>query len=111
MFKKILLISVITLGFIHCGNDEKVPEAPEPPAPTYSISVEVPPIAGPMILRLNGRHDLTVEENGTYTFDQELESGQLYKVTFHTDFDSCQIEDNEGKVKNKDISNITVSCK
>src|SRR5688572_14977189 len=51
-------------------------------APRYSVGGEVSGLTGAgLVLLLNDGNDLTVSQNGAYTFIQELESGANYAVT------------------------------
>lgn len=110
MHNKNLFRAFACLLFVACGNDEMAPEPK--PVKTYSISVEVNAISAPMVLKMNGRFEKTITEGGTYTFSKELESGQHYYVTFHTDVDSCRIQDEaaEGDVTNKNVT-VILHCK
>lgn len=65
-------------------------------------------------LQNNGKDDLTLTENGRFTFSRTLDSGDDYNVTVLTQpiGQSCSVLNGSGKIdsRGKDVDNVQVSC-
>ena len=82
---------------------------------TFSISVTVSGLSGTgLVLRNNGRNDLSISGNGTFQFSERLASGAGYNVTVATSptnpTQNCAVGNPTGTVSAANVTNITVSC-
>lgn len=80
--------------------------------PSYSIGGSVSGLNGTLVLQNNNANDLTLTENGNYTFDLKLTQGQNYNVSIHTAPDNyrCNLNNASGSVETSHISNIDIQC-
>jgi hypothetical protein len=82
---------------------------------TFSISVTVSGLAGTgLVLRNNGRNDLSITGNGSFQFSELLASGAMYDVRVATPpanpTQSCAVANGAGTVGAASVGNITVTC-
>ena len=65
-------------------------------------------------LELNGDDDLDIDSNGSFTFDETLESGEHYEVTVEEQPEDpsqeCTVANGVGTVTTTDVTNVVVSC-
>jgi hypothetical protein len=82
---------------------------------TFSIGVTVSGLAGTgLVLRNNGRNDLSITGNGSFQFSELLASGAAYDVRVATPpanpTQSCAVSNGSGTVGAANVANITVTC-
>ena len=79
---------------------------------TYQVSGTVTGLAGELILELNDGIDLSVTENGTFTFSTYFQNSASYAVTIekHPDEQTCRIYNASGIVNGATVSDINVAC-
>jgi hypothetical protein len=67
---------------------------------------------GTVVLRNNGRDDLSLRANGPFTFETELANGGAYSVTVRTQPASqfCTVVNPSGTVSAEDVDNVRVNC-
>jgi 6-phosphogluconolactonase (cycloisomerase 2 family) len=85
------------------------------PATTVSIGGAVSRLAGTgLVLEDNGGDDLTVNSNGTFTFNTGLATGTAYAVTVKTQPTSptqyCVVENGSGTTAAANVTTVSVMC-
>lgn len=86
---------------------------PEPtPEPTYAISGTVEGLEGDIQLALNGEN-ITISENGGFTFTQQYPSNTEVNVTVVSapPLQYCRVDNNPQTISDADVSEIAVVCK
>ena len=67
-----------------------------------------------LVLQNNGGDDLTITENGDFTFSKQLSRGSDYEVTISKQpsepTQTCSVSMGSGKVGSSDVTDIAVSC-
>jgi hypothetical protein len=67
-----------------------------------------------VVLQNNGRDNLTLTQNGRFTFNNTLDDGDDYNVTVLTDpaGATCTASNNTGEINSKgdDVENVLVTC-
>ena len=79
----------------------------------YSIGGTVEGMAGSgLVLQNNGGDDLTITENGNFTFPTALEDSAEYEVTIESfpAGQTCYIENESGMVNGADVTDVNVVC-
>lgn len=78
----------------------------------YSISVTATGINGSVVLQNNGRDNLTIPKNGTYTFANNYSTGENYKITIYSTPNGvkCKLENESGKIVDHNITNVKLTC-
>jgi hypothetical protein len=82
------------------------------PVSTYSVGATISGLSGTIVLQNNETDDLTITENGSFTFSTEINDDATYEVTVKTQPDSqiCTVSHGAGTISDADITNITISC-
>lgn len=114
--KEYFLSLCVLLLLSACGNG--VPEVPDTtpnPDGLYEVSVSIEGVRGDKLkLRLNQRNAQPVSENGTFTFDEYLKSGEEYQVFIDTNptqpNQQCTIENGNGRVDQSDVTDVEILC-
>ncbi len=77
---------------------------------TFSVSGTVSSLTGTLVFQNNGGDDLTITENGPFTFATELEDLDIYDITILTQpFDQrCSV--NSGRINAADVIDIEIKC-
>ena len=79
----------------------------------YTIGGTVAGMTGSgLVLQNNGSDDLSITENGSFTFETELDDSTDYNVTIETypAEQTCYVENGSGTVNGADITNVSVVC-
>jgi len=78
----------------------------------YTVGGEVSGLNGTLILQNNYDDDLTVTENGEFTFLSALADSSVYEVTVRAqpDTQSCAVTNSSGTIAEANITDIEVSC-
>ena len=79
---------------------------------TYSVGGTVSSLSGTLVLENNGGDDLTVAQNGQFTFATKLANSTDYSVTVKTQpsGQTCTVQNGSGKVNGASVTNVSVSC-
>ena len=79
----------------------------------YSVSGTVEGLAGTLVLQNNGRDDLPIGENGSFTFTTPLTVGSPYNVTILTQpsGQKCVVENGKGRLYSANVTAVTVNCR
>jgi hypothetical protein len=81
-------------------------------APTFAVGGTITGVIGSVVLR-NGADELTVSNDGAFTFGTAQLSGTSYAVTFLSASDPtqrCLVASGTGAINSADITDIRVSC-
>jgi hypothetical protein len=79
-------------------------------SPTFAVSGTISGLDGPVVLK-NGMDQITVNNDGTFTFGARLVSGASYAVSVLADsIHRCEVSSGSGTVGSADITNVTVTC-
>lgn len=79
---------------------------------SYTIGGTISGLSGSVVLRINGAgEELTVSDNGSFTFENALTYGAEYSVGLLTqpDGQTCELSDANGTVAGK-VTNVSVTC-
>jgi hypothetical protein len=79
----------------------------------YSIGGTVAGLTGSgLVLRNNGADDLSITDNGSFTFSTELEDSASYDVTIETypEEQTCYVDNGSGTVAGADVTDVSVVC-
>lgn len=111
-----VLAASLIAGLSGCDKEEKkaAPTPPPPPPLTVGGSVSGLAAGGEVILQLNGENDLTVKTD-KFKFPKPLAKGSAYAVTVKAQpslpvKQTCQVSLDSGKVADKPVSNVDVTC-
>jgi len=79
---------------------------------TYTVGGTVTGLVGELVLQNNGSDNLSIDENGIFTFNRGLLNGANYSVTIDRgpDEQTCQVSNGSGIINESDINNINVTC-
>ncbi len=79
---------------------------------TFSVSGTVSGLTGTLVIQNNGGDDLTITENGSFTFATELEDLDAYDIGILTqpDGQSCKFTANTGRINATDVADIQINC-
>lgn len=78
----------------------------------FTVSGAVSGLSGTLVLQNNAVDDLTISENGSFTFATALASGSTYAVTVKTQpsGQTCTIANPSGTISGANIENVAVTC-
>ena len=78
----------------------------------YTVGGTFNGLIGSVVLQNNGADDLTLTQNGSFTFDTPLNDGAGYSVTVktHPSNQTCTITDATGLIAGANVTDIAVSC-
>jgi 6-phosphogluconolactonase len=102
-------------GVVDAGNaDAAVDAGADASVPTFSVAATVTGFGGSgLVLQLNGGGDLTVDDDGAFTFPGALAGGASYEVTVAAQPSCpariCSVTDGTGTIGEDDVS-VTVTC-
>lgn len=79
---------------------------------TFSISGTVSGLTGTLVLQNNAGDDVSLTEDGAFTFATELDDAAAYAVTVLTQptGQTCTVADGSGTVSAADVTAVTVTC-
>lgn len=108
----VLLLSTILL--FGCGGASSGTEKGSSTNGGYSVSVNVSGLSGgTLVLQNNGRDDLSVSKDGSYTFATSFMPGAMYSITVYnapsTQHCSAREDETFGKINNQNIT-VPVTC-
>jgi hypothetical protein len=78
----------------------------------FTVGGTVTGLAGTVVLQNNGGDDLTLTQNGSFTFATLLTPGTSYNVTVlsQPSGQSCTVSNNAGTVTDADVVTVTIAC-
>lgn len=105
-FAVLVMLSLSFFGYSQ-GSASPRPQA----AGTHTIGGTVTGLSGSIVLQNNGGDNLTVSEDGDFTFPKPVASGGDYNVTILTQPKNqiCKVADGRGKAHD-DVTSVEVSC-
>lgn len=79
---------------------------------SFSLGGTVSGLTGTVVLQNNGGDDLTVSNNGGFTFATELSDASAYSVSVLSQpaSQSCSLNNASGSISSADVNNVTLSC-
>jgi len=108
-------MGVVALALAACGGGGGGGgggSSPPPPPPTqYTIGGTVTGLSGTVVLQDNGGDNLSVTQNGSFTFATKVNSGAAYAVTVLTQpaGQTCTVASGSGTAS-ANVTNVAVSC-
>jgi hypothetical protein len=104
----VCLTALVAAG---CGGSGNTP----PSNTTFPVGVTVNGVAGSgLVLQDNGRDDLGVRTDASYTFGTQLKVGQAYKVTVKIQpanpTQVCTVSGGTGTVTSNGVGTVNISC-
>ncbi len=78
----------------------------------YTLSGTLSGLDGTVVLQNNGGNNLSLSENGTFTFAGSIDNNSTYSVTVLTQpsGQTCTVTNGTGTISNADVSNVLVTC-
>ena len=78
---------------------------------TYTIGGTVSGLSGTVVLQNNGGDDLTVTQDGSFTFSAALADASAYNVTVKTQpsGQTCTVSNGSGTISGANITNVTIN--
>jgi hypothetical protein len=113
---RIFLVASLIAGLSGCSEEEKKPTPPAASPAPLTVGGSVSGLeGGEVILQLNGADELKVKANGKFKFLKPLPKGTAYKVEVKTQpalpvKQSCKVGLNSGKIADKPVTNVDVTC-
>jgi hypothetical protein len=77
---------------------------------TYTIGGSVSGTSGPVVLRLNGANDISMNGDGDFKFTQKLFKDDTFNVQVADPTDRCTIQNGAGVVAQQNITDVNISC-
>ncbi|MCS6985064.1 MAG: hypothetical protein NZM25_08080, partial [Leptospiraceae bacterium] len=79
---------------------------------TYTVGGTVSGLLGTLVLQNNGGDNLTLNNNGSFSFSTALTNGASYNVTVHTQptGQNCTVSNGSGTISGANVTNVTVNC-
>lgn len=106
--KPIQLIAAFTivLAIAACG------DGGEKTVKTYTVGGSVNGLTGTLQLQNNAKDDLTLTQNGSFTFATSVNDKTTYNVTVLTQpvGQTCSITNGQGTISGTNITNVAVDC-
>ena len=112
IIKTISLFFLIIVFTVDCDSNSPTPKAPVRPITTYSVGGSVSGLSGNVVLKLNNGNDLTITDDGSFTFSNNLNVNSVYFVTIGTQPSGqvCSVGSGYGSVTTTDVSNVLITC-
>ncbi len=117
---RILLLILLGLVGVHCGDlatstttgDDSDGTGTETETATYNVGGTVSGLSGTLVLQNNEDDDLTLMEDGEFTFTTALADGAAYAVTILTQpsGQTCTPTSNTGTIAAADVTSVTITC-
>jgi len=78
----------------------------------FSIGGTITGLSGTIVLQNNGSENLTLSQNGNFTFGTAVLNGTPYLVTILTqpEGETCSVANGAGNVNSENVTNIAVTC-
>lgn len=98
-FQKIILVSLVFI-FISCDGGSS----------GLVVSGKVQGLDGTLIIQNNGKDDITIEKDGTFSFNVTDKSDYNIEMFREPCAQRCEIKNGKGIVENKSVENIDIIC-
>ena len=97
---------------VNCDSNNPGPKPPVRPITTHSVGGSVSGLNGSVVLKLNHGNDLTITDDGSFTFSNELDVNSVYFVTIgmQPSGQVCSVGSGYGSVTTTDVSNVVITC-
>ena len=91
---------------VTCVTDDPEPE------PEFTIGGTITGLTGTVVLQNDGSNDLSLSENGPFTFSMGMADGDTYIVSVLTqpEGQTCTVSNGSGNVSAADVTNVSVTC-
>lgn len=99
-----LIASGVLAGLVACGGG-----GGGGGGATYTVGGTLAGSVGPVVLRLNGAGDLSMNAPGSFTFPAGLAIGESYAVTAEG-AQNCNVANGSGTMGATNITNVTITC-
>lgn len=78
----------------------------------YTISGTINGLIGTLVLQNNGGDDLTLSQNGSFTFATTLPNAAAYKVTIQSGpkEQTCTVSNGSGIISDNDVTSVSIVC-
>lgn len=105
----LVIAGALFIGIISCSKDDDDAAAT---SPTYSVGGTVSGLSGTVVLQNNEGNDLSITENGSFTFTTALADKAEYKVSVKTQPSNavCSISSGTGTISAANVTNVAVVC-
>lgn len=103
LFVRFLSVTFLFLSSLSCGDGAVA---------TFTIGGTLTGLAGTVVLQNNAADDLTLTEDGSFTFATSLADGETYQVTVSTQPEGsiCTISGGEGTISGGNVANVSIVC-
>lgn len=80
--------------------------------PTYTVGGTISGLTGTLVIANNGVNELTITQNGPFTFTTPLATGSNYVVSIvmQPSGELCSIQNGTGTVDGANVTDVTISC-
>jgi uncharacterized repeat protein (TIGR03803 family) len=104
-------VAIAALFLVGCGSGGS---GTNPPPQTYTVGGTVSGLSGTgLVLQNNGGNNLSISENGSFTFSTAIAAGGAYSVAVLTQpsnpVQTCTVANGTG-IANTNVTNVQVSC-
>ena len=81
-------------------------------ASSYTVGGTVSGLDGTLVLRVNGGHDLTITQDGTFTFNTSFQNQDTFTVTLASGpvLQNTALQDATGTISGSNAANVAISC-
>jgi hypothetical protein len=99
--------AIAVLALAACGGSEN-----NVGAATYTVGGTLTGLSGTIVLVNNGGDDLTLTENGSFTFATAVAQGAAYDVAVKTQpaGQTCSVASGSGTMGNANVTSVVVTC-
>jgi len=79
---------------------------------TYTVGGAVNGLSGTLVLQNNASDDLTITQDGLFTFSTALADGSNYNVTVKTEpsGQNCTLSNGSGTINSANVTNVFINC-
>ncbi len=97
-------------GSSGCGNTA-LPGSGSVTEANFLIGGTIDGLSGTALLQNNGEDDLSIDQDGSFTFPTRLADGSDYDVTVSAPAgQTCSVSNGTGSVSGADVSNVVIHC-
>ncbi|MEZ4846872.1 MAG: hypothetical protein R2877_08070 [Bdellovibrionota bacterium] len=110
---RIALSFTAILAFMACSDsDVIIDQNPNTNDPTYTVGGSVTGLNGELILTLNSDENLSVDEDGSFRFNEKLNDEASYQVEVKkAPFDqNCMLTNAAGNIEGSNVHNVSIVC-
>jgi len=111
----VAMFSILAIGLGACSSSssDSMDEGNGESTDTFTVGGEVTGVEdGALNLTLNEDDSLSIEQDGSFTFDTELESGEEYSIAIEAapSHHSCSLENASGEIAEEDVDDVVADC-